>query len=105
MSVEFRSECDDIEEAKSPSNTSVAAVAVKNADASVYKIIHGYLKQKNSSIIRVAADVARKAASNKYTDNFSTPLYLSALHSWGGEGNERSIVCFACRVQVIQEDL
>jgi GDP-mannose transporter len=66
MSVEFRSECDDIEEAKSPSNTSVAAVAVKNADASVYKIIHGYLKQKNNSIIGVAAKVARKAASNKY---------------------------------------
>ncbi|GJM97115.1 hypothetical protein PR202_ga14017 [Eleusine coracana subsp. coracana] len=64
MSLEFRSECDDIEEAKSPSNTSVAAVAVKNADASVYKIIHGYLKQKNNSIIKVAANVARKAASN-----------------------------------------
>ncbi|TVU44325.1 hypothetical protein EJB05_03761, partial [Eragrostis curvula] len=67
MSLEFRSECDDIEEAKSPSNTSVAAVAVKNGDASVYKIIHGYLKQKNNSIIKVAANVARKAASNKYS--------------------------------------
>ncbi|KAF8757373.1 hypothetical protein HU200_010889 [Digitaria exilis] len=78
MSVEFRSECDDIEEAKSPSNTSVAAVAVKNADASVYKIIHGYLKQKNNSIIRVAANVARKAASNKLSrktsDVFDTLL-------------------------------
>jgi GDP-mannose transporter len=55
---------DDIEEAMSP-NRSVAAVAVKDGDASVYKIIHGFLKQKNNSIIRVAAKVAKKAASNK----------------------------------------
>ncbi|XP_037436945.1 GDP-mannose transporter GONST1-like [Triticum dicoccoides] len=55
---------DDIEEAMSP-NRSVAAVAVKDGDASVYKIIHGFLKQKNNSIINVAASVARKAASNK----------------------------------------
>lgn len=64
MSLDYRPEYDDIEEAKSP-NTSVAAIAVKNADASVYKIIHGFLKQKNNSIIKVAANVARKAASNK----------------------------------------
>jgi GDP-mannose transporter len=81
MSVEFRSECDDIEEAKSPSNTSVAAVAVKDADASVYKIVHGYLKQKNSSIIKVAATVARKAASNKYS---AAPHALAPLRRAAG---------------------
>ncbi|KAL6636602.1 hypothetical protein ACP70R_024174 [Stipagrostis hirtigluma subsp. patula] len=88
MSVEFRSECDDIEEAKSPTNTSVAAVAVKNADASVYKIIHGYLKQKNTSIIRVAANVARKAASNKLSrktsDVFDT-LIQQQQSKWGNK--------------------
>ncbi|OEL25037.1 GDP-mannose transporter GONST2 [Dichanthelium oligosanthes] len=83
-----RSECDDIEEAKSPSNTSVAAVAVKNGDASVYKIIHGYLKQKNNSIIRVAANVARKAASNKLSrktsDVFDT-LLQQQQSKWGNK--------------------
>ncbi|KAG2544800.1 GDP-mannose transporter GONST1-like [Panicum virgatum] len=98
MSVEFRSECDDIEEAKSPSNTSVAAVAVKNADASVYKIIHGYLKQKNNSIIRVAANVARKAASNKLSrktsDVFDT-LIQQQQSKWGNKtGPLLSGICY-----------
>ncbi|XP_062214100.1 GDP-mannose transporter GONST1-like isoform X6 [Phragmites australis] len=88
MSVEFRSECDDIEEAKSPNNTSVAAVAVKNADASVYKIIHGYLKQKNTSIIRVATNVARKAASNKLsrkTSDVFDSLLQQQQSKWGNK--------------------
>ncbi|RLN38702.1 GDP-mannose transporter GONST1-like [Panicum miliaceum] len=98
MSVEFRSECDDIEEAKSPSNTSVAAVAVKNADASVYKIIHGYLKQKNNSIIRVAANVTRKAASNKLSrktsDVFDT-LIQQQQSKWGNKtGPLLSGICY-----------
>ncbi|KAG0546867.1 hypothetical protein BDA96_01G030700 [Sorghum bicolor] len=98
MSLEFRSECDDIEEAKSPSNTSVAAVAVKNADASVYKIIHGYLKQKNNSIIKVAANVARKAASNKLSrktsDVFDT-LLQKQQSKWGNKaGPLLSGICY-----------
>jgi hypothetical protein len=36
---------------------------LSSADASVYKINHGYLKQKNNSIIKVAW----KSASNKYS--------------------------------------
>lgn len=99
MSVEFRSECDDIEEAKSPSNTSVAAVAVKNADASVYKIIHGYLKQKNNSIIRVAANVARKAASNKLSrktsDVFDT-LIQKQQSKWGNKSGPLLSGIFYC---------
>ncbi|XP_062214095.1 GDP-mannose transporter GONST1-like isoform X2 [Phragmites australis] len=99
MSVEFRSECDDIEEAKSPNNTSVAAVAVKNADASVYKIIHGYLKQKNTSIIRVATNVARKAASNKYTTNLThrSVISLFVLDSWGKRKMNR-LLCVLSRL-------
>ncbi|NP_001385977.1 GDP-mannose transporter GONST2 [Zea mays] len=98
MSLEFRSECDDIEEAKSPSNTSVAAVAVKNGDASVYKIIHGYLKQKNNSIIKVAANVARKAASNKLSrktsDVFDT-LLQKQQSKWGNKaGPLLSGICY-----------
>ncbi|CAL4928166.1 unnamed protein product [Urochloa decumbens] len=98
MSVEFRSECDDIEEAKSPSNTSVAAVAVKNADASVYKIIHGYLKQKNNSIIRVAANVARKAASNKLSrktsDVFDTLIQKQQSKLGNKTGPLLSGICY-----------
>ncbi|WVZ61130.1 hypothetical protein U9M48_011050 [Paspalum notatum var. saurae] len=98
MSVEFRSECDDIEEAKSPSNTSVAAVAVKNGDASVYKIIHGYLKQKNNSIIRVAANVARKAASNKLSrktsDVFDTLLQQQQSKLGNKAGPLLSGICY-----------
>nr|ACL53363.1 unknown [Zea mays] len=89
MSLEFRSECDDIEEAKSPSNTS---------DASVYKIIHGYLKQKNNSIIKVAANVARKAASNKLSrktsDVFDT-LLQKQQSKWGNKaGPLLSGICY-----------
>ncbi|KAM0895286.1 hypothetical protein ACQ4PT_023936 [Festuca glaucescens] len=78
---------DDIEEAMSP-NRSVAAVAVKDGDASVYKIIHGFLKQKNNSIIRVAAKVAKKAASNKLSrktsDVFDT-LIQQQQSKWGNK--------------------
>uniref|UniRef100_A0A0E0KKY8 Uncharacterized protein n=1 Tax=Oryza punctata TaxID=4537 RepID=A0A0E0KKY8_ORYPU len=87
MSLDYRPEYDDIEEAKSP-NTSVAAVAVKNADASVYKIIHGYLKQKNNSIIKVAANVARKAASNKLsrkTSDVFDSLIQKQQSKWGSK--------------------
>nr|ABF99644.1 GONST2 Golgi Nucleotide sugar transporter, putative [Oryza sativa Japonica Group] len=97
MSLDYRPEYDDIEEAKSP-NTSVAAVAVKNADASVYKIIHGFLKQKNNSIIKVAANVARKAASNKLsrkTSDVFDSLIQKQQSKWGNKtGPLLSGICY-----------